>query len=81
MVSILTNFVLDISFGVLWWTTKKTGSALYSGLGYFLWKEESKPCGLKNESEYILMTDFKQMLNTKNEEINKLNERIKYLEG
>ena len=81
MLALLTNYVLDISFGVIWWTTKKTGSALYYGAEYLFWNEEDKQCNLKKEDDYILMTDFQQMLETKNNEIEKLNKRIRVLEG
>lgn len=81
MLALLTNYVLDISFGVIWWTTKKTGSALYYGAEYLFWNEEDKKCNLKKEDDYILMTDFQQMLETKNNEIEKLNKRIRVLEG
>ena len=81
MLSLLTNYLLDISFGVVWWTTKKTGSAIYYGAEYLFWKEDEKECNLKSEEDYILMSDFRQMLDSKNKEIEELNKKIKYLEG
>jgi hypothetical protein len=81
MLALLTNYVLDISFGIIWWTTKKTGSALYYGAEYLFWNEESKECDLKKESDYILMTDFNHMLESKNKEIVNLTKKIKVLEG
>lgn len=81
MLSLLTNYLLDISFGVVWWTTKKTGSAIYYGAEYLFLKEDEKECILKTEKDYILMSDFTKMLDTKNKEIGELNKKIKYLEG
>ena len=81
MLALLTNYFLDISFGIVWWTTKKTGSIIYNGIQYIFWYEEDKECPLKNEDDYILMSDFKEMLDNKNKEIDDLNKKIKYLEG
>ena len=81
MLSLLTNYVLDVAFGVVWWTTKKTSFAIYNGISYLIWSEEEEECKLKKEDNYILMTDFTKMLNSKNSEIDKLNKRIKQLEG
>jgi hypothetical protein len=81
MLALLTNYVLDISFGIIWWTTKKTGSVIYSGVEYLFWNEEDKECELNTENNVILMSDFKQMLESKNKEIDELNGQIKYLEG
>mgnify|MGYP001223525137 CR=1 FL=1 len=81
MLSLLTNYLLDISFGVVWWTTKKTGSAIYYGAEYLFWKEDENECNLKTEENYILMSDFRQMLDNKNNEIEQLNQKIKYLDG
>ena len=70
MLALLTNYLLDISFGIVWWTTKKTGSAIYQGVNYFFWKEE------ETEEKYILMTDFTKMLDTKNKEIFDLKKQL-----
>ena len=70
MLALLTNYLLDISFGIVLWTTKKTGSAIYQGVNYFFWKEE------ETEEKYILMTDFTKMLDTKNKEIFDLKKQL-----
>ena len=81
MLALLTNYILDIGFGIVWWSASKTISGIYNGIGYFFWAEEEKKCSLEKEDDYILMSDFKTMLETKNQEIDKLSNRIKHLEG
>ena len=80
MLSVLTNAVLDIGFGVVYWITKKTASGIWMGLNYFIWSEEKEECSLKNENEFILMSDFKILLEEKNNEISQLKYKIKKLE-
>lgn len=73
MLSLITNSILDIGFGVFYWVGKKTVSGIYNGVNYiFFTDEQETECFLKNENDYILMTDFTTMLNKKNEEIDRL---------
>ena len=36
MISLLTNTVLDITFGVLWWVTKSSSYGIYNGVSYIV---------------------------------------------
>ena len=80
MLSLITNSILDIGFGVFYWVGKKTVTGIYNGVNYiFFTDEQEAECALKNENDYILMTDFKTMLNKKNQEIDKLKKEIEEL--
>ena len=79
MLSLVTNTILDVSFGLVYWVSKKTIWGLWSGLSYIFWTEEQEKCNLDNEGDYILMSDFNMMLREKNDEINKLKTRIDQL--
>ena len=77
MLSLITNSILDIGFGVFYWVGKKTVTGIYNGVNYiFFTDDQETECSLKNENDYILMTDFTTMLNKKNEEIDKLKQEI-----
>ena len=68
--SLLTNSVLDIGFGIAYWTINKTCSGIYNLGCYFFSKEEdeSEKKSSENDENIILM-----------EEIGKLREEIKDL--
>ena len=70
--SLITNSVLDVAFGVAYWTIKKTGQGIYN-LGCYLMGSETQNDETQNNSEVenentILM-----------EEIGKLRDEIKDL--
>jgi hypothetical protein len=83
MLSLLTNSILDIGFGVFYWVGKKSIAGVYNGVNYIFFTDdgEETECSLKNENDYILMTDFRNMLQKKNEEINVLRKEIDQLKG
>ena len=64
--------VLDIGFGVVYWVAKTSVNGVTSGINYLFFE----PVETKIDEEYILMSDFKTMLDEKNNEIKKLNERL-----
>ena len=73
VLALITDAVLDITWGVAYWTIKKTGSGIYNLGKYILgYKEEgSEACEVETEEDknsQILM-----------EEIGKLREEIKDL--
>lgn len=72
MLAFITSSVLDIGFGLAYWVTKTS----VNSITYLLWSpSESNSI----ESEYILMSDFKSMLDEKNKTISKLNAEIDML--
>ena len=46
--SLLTDTVLDITFGVVWWITKKSVNGIYNGISYVFSKNEDED---ENENE------------------------------
>ena len=70
MLAIITEAVLDITFGTVWWMGKKT----VSGIGYLI----SYPSH-DSVSASVPIADFQTMLDTKNSEIHKLKGEIKKL--
>tara|TARA_B100001093_G_scaffold459418_1_gene472547 strand:+ start:25 stop:261 length:237 start_codon:yes stop_codon:yes gene_type:complete len=72
MLSLITSSVLDIGFGVVYWVAKTSVNGVTSGINYLFFE----PVETKIDEEYILMSDFKTMLDEKNNEIKKLNERL-----
>lgn len=72
MLAFITSSVLDIGFGLVYWVTKTS----VNGITYLLWSPSESN---STESEYILMSDFKSMLDEKNKIISKLNAEIKML--
>lgn len=72
MLSLITSSVLDIGFGVVYWVAKTSVNGVTSGINYLFFE----PVETKIDEEYILMSDFKTMLDEKNKEIKKLNERL-----
>ena len=72
----LTNILLDVSFGALWWVTKNTTVVLYNGLYYIKNSVDSKLENTEDEAEkdtikmdYIIMDcdDYEKLKNLKNE--------------
>jgi len=74
MLALITQSVLDIGFGIIWWTAKKTGTALSYGIDYF-WYEEKDI-----ENQVINMEDFKELLIENNKKIEELTSKINELE-
>lgn len=70
MLAIITEAVLDITFGTVWWMGKKT----VSGIGNLI----SYPSH-GSISNSVPIVDFQTMLDTKNSEIHKLKCEIKKL--
>ena len=71
MLGLITETVLDITFGTVWWMGKKT----VSGIGYLI----SYPSIPDSVSNAVPIADFQTMLDTKNSEIQKLKGEIKKL--
>lgn len=64
VLSLITNTVLDVTWGVAYWTLKKTGSGIYN-LGRYMMGYDNEP---EDEEKVILM-----------EEIGKLRDEIREL--
>ena len=73
MLQLITQSVLDIGFGIIWWTTKKTGSALSYGISY-LWSGEVEQ--EEEEEQYIKMSEFKEILEENNRQIKELSDKL-----
>ena len=71
MLALMTQSVLDVGFGIIWWTVKKTGSAISYGIDY-LWSEPS--------DDVISMTEFRELLEEKNKKIKTLSDKLDALE-
>jgi hypothetical protein len=59
MLFLITNIVLDITFGTLWWTTKNTGYLLYNGAIYLkdsLYENNNNTLDLKSKDNFIIMS-------------------------
>ena len=80
MLSLITDAILDIGYGIFWWTSKKTIGAVYYGVTYLFWTEDNAKSSLKDEEDYILMNDFKELIIQKNNKIKELEEKITLLE-
>ena len=90
MLSLITNSVLDVSFGIAWWVTSKTINGMAYGIQYIIYGNEkttdkttdntTDKTTEKLDLEQICMSDFKFMLDSKNDEINKLNNKLLELE-
>ena len=44
----LTNSLLDISAGILWWVGTKTASLIYNGVSYAISNPENAPITVKS---------------------------------
>ena len=76
MLTLITQSVLDIGFGILWWTAKKTGTALSFGIDYFWYEEKDNDL----ENQVINMEDFKELLIENNKKIEELTSKIEVLD-
>ena len=80
MLGLLTNAILDIGTGVVWWMTKTTINGISYGVSYtmgrYIWTETNDDCDLDKENEYILMSDFRHMLEEKNKTIDGLHKQL-----
>jgi len=72
MLALLTQSVLDIGFGIIWWTAKKTGSALSYGAGYIWYTDEDE----EEDEQVINMSDFREILEANNKKIEELSNKI-----
>lgn len=67
----LTNSLLDISAGVLWWIGTKTASALYQGVNYAFFSSEDENQNQNGEitDNYDSLTkdDIKELIELKKE--------------
>ena len=63
----LTNSVLDITAGVVWWVFKSTTYGIYSGTKYMIYgreednTEDNEDNEDKDESDKILLEELKQI--------------------
>jgi hypothetical protein len=73
MLALMTQSVLDVGFGIIWWTAKKTGSAISYGIDY-LWRDTS------GEDDVISMSDFRELLEEKNKKIKILSDKLSALD-
>lgn len=65
--SLITNSVLDVAFGVAYWTIKKTGQGIYNLGCYLMGSETQNTSEVENENTILM------------EEIGKLRDEIKDL--
>jgi hypothetical protein len=79
MLSLITNAILDVGYGIIWWTSKKTFNALYYGASYLFWNEDSAKSSLPDEDDFIIMSDFKELLIEKNNRIKELEDELNKL--
>jgi len=63
MLFLITNIVLDITLGTLWWTTKNTGYLLYNGVIYLKdslydkkYIDSNNNLDIKSKDNYIIMS-------------------------
>ena len=76
MISLLTNVVIDVGAGVVWWLTKTTYYGIQYGVSKLVWVDNELIDGKPTDNEFILMSDFKHMLDEKNNKIKELENRI-----
>ena len=76
MISLLTNVVIDVGAGVVWWLTKTTYYGIQYGVSKLVWVDNELIDGKPTDNEFILMSDFKHMLDEKNNKIQELENRI-----
>ena len=60
MIFYLTNILLDITFGVLWWTTKNTTYCIYNGVIFIINYNSNQneiQLQLNDYSNLIIMTE------------------------
>ena len=80
MLALMTQSFLDIGFGIIWWTTIQTGTALGHGFRY-LWNLNSQE-DIDDEEEndldknVINMSDFKEILEENNRKIKELSDKL-----
>lgn len=79
MLALITESALDIGFGIIWWATKKTGSALSYGISY-LWSGEADP-EPDEEEQFIKMSEFRGILEENNRQIKELSEKLVKLDA
>ena len=49
---LFTNYILEISSGIMWWLTSKTVSLIYNGVVYIFSKEEIIQDDVNIEKDY-----------------------------
>ena len=65
MLALLTNYTLDVSFGILWWVTKNTTLAVYNGVCYLSRSKYNDNNDIKND--YILINSDSELTSLKKE--------------
>jgi hypothetical protein len=73
MLALMTQSVLDVGFGIIWWTAKKTGSAISYGIDY-LWSDTH------SEDDVISMSEVRELLEEKNKKIKILSDKLDALD-
>ena len=76
----MTQSALDIGFGIIWWATIQTGTAIGYGFRY-LWNINSQEEFDKDEENdskesVIDMSEFKEILEENNRQIKELNDKL-----
>ena len=71
----ITNVVLDITFGVLWWLLKTTGYVVYQGVLYFYPSSSQENLSMSLEDSVVVLEkeEFYDLLR-KQAEIQKKND-------
>ena len=71
----ITNVVLDITFGVLWWLLKTTGYVVYQGVLYFYPSSSQENLSMSLEDSVVVLEkeEFYNLLR-KQAEIQKKND-------
>lgn len=72
----MTQSALDIGFGIIWWATIQTGTAIGYGVRY-LWNINSQEEETDtNEENVIKMSEFKEILEENNRQIKELSDKL-----
>lgn len=75
----ITNSVLDVSAGVLWWVTKNTMSGVYHGASYLYYGNSENTKDENNEENKELNEKLTKEINILMKSINEINDQIKEL--
>ena len=70
----ITNSVLDVSAGVLWWVTKNTVTGVYNGASYLYYGNSENTTENKEVDETLT-----KEIDTLMKSINEINDQIKEL--
>ena len=62
----LTNSLLDISAGVIWWVGKKTANIIYDGLSYAIYRNTETE-EINENYDTLSKEDVKELIELKNE--------------